>query len=300
VALTITNLGSGQYRIGGVGLSGQAYQILSAPQLPASNWLSLGSVTANVQGAFAFVDSTNLPRRFYRSLGPQGSSITNVTAGLLAWWKLDEGSGTNVADSSGNGHDGHFYTASSPYNTFPVWTTGVIGSGLAFNLYQCVQTANFADSLSNFTVACWYQIGSNTVPGQLQMVNKFDDNGIDGAGWVLMNESGDITFAWGGATCYAEGGGDTHTDHAWNHVVCCISGTNLVQWNNGNPVIQAMLLTCPFASYSNSGPVRIGWDARPSGGPDSGFVGILDDIRIYNRVLSPSEVQMLYRWRGEP
>ena len=32
--------------------------------------------------------------------------ISNVSAGLVAHWQFDEGSGTTTVDSSGNGHDG--------------------------------------------------------------------------------------------------------------------------------------------------------------------------------------------------
>jgi len=300
VRLSIANLGHGSNAIRGGGVSGQGYALLAVANVAQTNWQTLGTVTANVSGAFVFIDSNASPQRFYRSVSTQANGVTNVTGGLLAWWKLDEGSGTNVADSSGNGRNGHFYVSSFPNNKYPVWTNGNIGSGLEFNRYECVETENFADSLSNYSVACWYRISPNTIPGQLQMVNKFDNGvGINGAGWVLMNESGDITFAWGGTSCYAEGGGDNHTDNAWNHVICSISGTNLTQWNNGVLVSQVQLLTCPFSSYSNTGPVRIGWSGTAGFG-DTGFVGTLDDIRIYNRVLNSNEVQLLYRWRGEP
>jgi len=70
-----------------------------------------------------------------------------------------------------------------------------------------------------------------------------------------------------------------HTDHNWNHIVCSIFGTNLMQWNDGALVTQVQLLTCPFSSYPTAGPVRIGWP-ETSGFRDVGYAGTLDDIRI--------------------
>ena len=229
-------------------------------------------------------------------LGPPSVPSVDITTGLLGWYKFDEGSGTNVADSSGNGYNGAFFVATAPNDTFPAWTTAKIGSSaLIFTRYQGIKTTNFADSLSNYTIACWYKIGPDSIPGQLQMVNKFADGvGISGAGWVLMNESGDITMAWGGASCGSEGGGDTHTDTNWNHVAACVTGTNIVQWNNGALVSQVLILTCSYANFTNTGSVRIGWNGTSG---DSAFVGSLDDVRIYNRALISNEVQAVYNYR---
>ena len=56
---------------------------------------------------------------------PTYSSTASITPtsgdGLVAYWKMDEGSGTTVVDSSGHGHDQKF--VSSPGN--PAWSTDV-------------------------------------------------------------------------------------------------------------------------------------------------------------------------------
>jgi type II secretory pathway pseudopilin PulG len=50
----------------------------------------------------------------------------NITNGLIGYWKLDEGSGTSTADSSGNGHPGTLANS-------PTWTTGKINNALTFS-----------------------------------------------------------------------------------------------------------------------------------------------------------------------
>src|ERR1019366_5109600 len=57
------------------------------------------------------------------STGPVG----NTTTGLVGWWKLDDGSGTSAADSSGTGNTGTLTNG-------PAWTTGGMNNGaLSFN-----------------------------------------------------------------------------------------------------------------------------------------------------------------------
>src|SRR5262245_56278360 len=43
----------------------------------------------------------------------------------VAWWKFDEGTGSDATDSAGNGHTGSISGA--------VWTTGKNGGALSFN-----------------------------------------------------------------------------------------------------------------------------------------------------------------------
>lgn len=57
----------------------------------------------------------------YNDVGERGSGILIVSeatlSGLIGYWKLDEGSGTNIADSSGNGKDGTIINPSGA-----IWT----------------------------------------------------------------------------------------------------------------------------------------------------------------------------------
>ena len=47
-------------------------------------------------------------------------------ADLIGWWTFNEGAGTTVADSSGNGHNGAI-------NGNPVWAAGKLGGALQFD-----------------------------------------------------------------------------------------------------------------------------------------------------------------------
>jgi len=47
-------------------------------------------------------------------------------------------------------------------------------------------------------------------------------------------------------------------------------------------------------------PVRIGQEVTSGGGIIDSFDGCIDDVRIYNRALSQSEVQQLYAYESQP
>jgi hypothetical protein len=66
--LTITRLSNGQMKLTGTAPAGAVCQVLHAPQLNATNWPVLGTVTANTAGQWEYVDTTapQPPSRFYR------------------------------------------------------------------------------------------------------------------------------------------------------------------------------------------------------------------------------------------
>jgi hypothetical protein len=69
--LAITNLGNGSVAIGGEGIPGSTYIIQCATNtLPTTNWLTLGTVTADPSGAFVLVDTGGSGLRFYRAIYP--------------------------------------------------------------------------------------------------------------------------------------------------------------------------------------------------------------------------------------
>ena len=69
----------------------------------------------------------------------------------MAYWKFDEGSGTTVADSSGNGNTGTLVNG-------PLWTAGRVGNALFFDGIDdnvTVPDSNSLDLSSSFTLSAW-------------------------------------------------------------------------------------------------------------------------------------------------
>ena len=69
--LAITDLGDGSVAIGGEGIPGFTYLIQSAASpWSASDWSTLGTVTADSSGAFSLIDRGGSAQRFYRAIYP--------------------------------------------------------------------------------------------------------------------------------------------------------------------------------------------------------------------------------------
>jgi hypothetical protein len=234
------------------------------------------------------------------------NGVTNVTDGLIAWWRLDEGRGVTVADSSGDGNSG---TISGT----PQWVPGVVGNALCFNGNGQVVTignTNLADNLTNFTVTLWLK-GTNfnsgsiaTAHGSAQFIGKNGVGGVNnGQGWGFFNDSGANIAGYTQDTNsdYFETPHSivfpTINDGGWHYCVCTFNNnTNLMFYVDAIPIMGSPLGTdTAVTSTSNPSSIIIGGDNL---GND--ISASLDDVRIYNRLLTPQEIADLYRWRGQP
>lgn len=70
--LVITDLGGGSFQIRGNGIPGRAYRLQFTDTLTPAAWAELpgGSVTADANGVFVFIDTTGSSMRYYRSVYP--------------------------------------------------------------------------------------------------------------------------------------------------------------------------------------------------------------------------------------
>jgi len=84
----------------------------------------------------------------------------------------------------------------------------------------------------------------------------------------------------------------------WYHIAVTFDGTNLNLFINGSNDGSA---TKQYNTVLNEYGLRIGWLPTPTGDDPiyswhTFFFGALDDIRIYNRALTPSEVVQIYNY----
>ncbi|MBU6232465.1 hypothetical protein KGP36_07565 [Patescibacteria group bacterium] len=209
-----------------------------------------------------------------------GSSCTagDLTCGLVGWWKLDDGSGTTAADSSGNGNTGTLVNG-------PTWTTGKIGGALRFDGMNYVSTPNTVTVPASFTFSMWFKsigaiLGSGTVIGWSYRGFTF-----------FYSNPHKISFSVDGS--YYDGAIATvNVDDGQWHM---ITGTYS---SGGTPqlFIDGSLNKISTQTQFNSSNDRfmIGSD----NGTGFGYGGVpatLDDVRVYNRALSAAEVQSLYQ-----
>jgi len=219
-----------------------------------------------------------------------------ASAGLLAHWELDDGSGTAAQDSSGNGHAGTLLGD-------PQWVDGAIGSGaLSFDGSDGLVEVAHDESLSitdALTITTWVKLTDlNTYYFLVckQPSGTAGDNFPGNYEFRTASGSGILQFLHQ----HAEGEEYTSYDSTtaitagqWYHVAVVVTNGGQVEFYiDGNPAGSAPQ-TSNFGVL-NEDPVRIG--GRKDG--YSFFNGLLDDVYLFNQALSAVQVQKLFE--GSP
>lgn len=217
--------------------------------------------------------------------GASASGCGGNTNGLLACWLFDEASGTTAADSSGNNHT---LTLSGSAGCATLGSTGKAGNRLTLGKgtplkNNCGGVASNANvdlgNLTAVTVSVWVKNESGAVSyayraGIVDFEGAFTlDWDLDNLGW----------YAGAGETAPAAPAGN-----AWHHLAATWSaGTGEVYlYLDGNEIGSGFNANTPA---SGAHQLLIGSVA----GATSGFSGGIDNLRIYNRVLSGAEIDAL-------
>ncbi len=196
------------------------------------------------------------------------SVISTASAELVAHWPLDEGSGTVAHDTSGNGNDGTF-------NGEPQWVSGFTGGALEFDGVDDYVAIGDLDLTGSFTLTFWMRPPS--LPGDWHsVVMKEYDYGFEFDGNNLLGRVGNGAGGWGATVTTT-----ISTPAVWYHTALTWNGSDLemlidassVGQNTGTHVSNDNSLL--FGSWNTSGEF---------------FNGIIDDVRIYDHVLSGVEL----------
>jgi hypothetical protein len=210
-----------------------------------------------------------------------------LLAGPVGEWRFNDGSGTVVVDSSGNGQDGT-YTGSGP-----TWVTGHDVGALSFDgngdYVTVPDNASFGLAISG-TVSVWMAVGQAATT---QYVVKKATNGTtDGweiglssttgkIFWRLNQKTSANTYRIESTTNYATNGA------TWQHVVGTYDGTTIKIYVNGTMETSA---AGPASIATNS--LKVSFAGESDG--YSAMKGLLDTITIFDYALTQAEVSALY------
>jgi predicted ribosomally synthesized peptide with SipW-like signal peptide len=208
-----------------------------------------------------------------------GGDAAGLSRGLEAYYPLD---GT-ADDASGNGYDGAITGDVS-------FASGQVGQAASFDGdgdYLDMGDID-VDTTDGLTVSTWAYLASHNSAGET-LVGKYD--ATDDTEWLLwVRGSGDVTFLvvqdddnyWSGSTEFPTG--------EWHHVAGVYDRSSVELYFDGTRIGSGAALTGDVDETDV--PVRMGYGWLGTGVRD--FDGLIDDVRIYARALSASEVQDLY------
>ena len=205
-----------------------------------------------------------------------------LNSGLVGYWTFD-GPNINwktgtIVDSSGQGNNGvpvSLGTTTSP-------TIGKIGQALKFSgsNYIDIPSSSSLNPTAAITVNAWTKT-TNTTPGYRYITTKHDDSF-----YFAINPSQQAAFYLAGVGGWLNGTSAIN-DGKWHLVTGTYDGANMRIYVDG---VQQNSLVASGAITSGVTSVQIGSRSSASDWP-----GSIDDVRIYNRALSATEVQLLYK-----
>jgi hypothetical protein len=206
------------------------------------------------------------------------SAQGSTTASALAAYGFNEALGSTTADASGHGFNGRLVN-------LPVWTSGHSGNAVLFDgLNDKISLPSTLDvSQLPFTLEAWIMPSSASRGDWRAIFSKrnsysssemrFDVGLSNGSGKIYLTTAQSFVKFW-----YAP------PLNTWTHVaiVAQSSGTRLYV----NGILKQTLAPITLGNAPTAF-VTIG----NTGDDDDPFAGVIDDLRLYDRALSASEIQ---------
>jgi hypothetical protein len=242
------------------------------------------------------VHATSAPSANVQQIGDTIKKISNdfwtsnvssspLLTGLISYWKLDESSG-NAVDAAGGGNNGT--TTSVTYSA-----TGKINTAYGFNgTTSYVDMGNTANlSLTTAGSLCAWVYTNDTA--RTGVIVSKGNPGSDINGYTFGFIYGGLYWELANATTAISGSipiSGNIFKNKWYFVVLTWNGTYVNMYLNGTLVNGPISQT--VTPVSNVYPFRIG--ARGDYSGSSLWSGTIDEVSVYNRALTSTEVTNLY------
>ncbi len=198
--------------------------------------------------------------------------------GLIGYWPMNEATSTRAGDFSGRGNTGTLTNG-------PTWTTGKLDKAISFDGSNDYVDTGTGINIANqsFTVSAWAKRSST---GTWDLIFFQGSGSVNNGLHVGFRSSNTFTCAFWGNDL------DTiaYADTAWHHWACTFDSSSKVRRIYRDGI--AVTSDTATANYQGTGNLLIGFSTSVSG---SYFNGTIDEPRIYNRLLSVSEIFALYK-----
>jgi hypothetical protein len=280
-----------------------------------SSTLTINPLTTAYQGVYSVA-----------VFSPAGSTVSenvsvnistyNIQSGLVGYWKFDETSGTNAVNSSTNGTHlpATIYTSGGG-----TWAAGKVANSYSFadqNTFMFV--SNYAKASAGIGASCWVNLGGNSPGVSLALVQNAEPNLYTVSGnatHIIGQFEMTLVFDPNTQNMYPEAGVGVEANiftvtgtkpvpvSGWHNVSFTADGASVRVYVDGQLSGTAAYLgtiATPSIPWLSIG-ARLNEDTNtyPELGvaPDQNpmfMVGQMDELAVWNRSLSPSEITGLY------
>ena len=225
-----------------------------------------------------------------KSSPDETANTPQATSGpLVAHWQFDEASGSSVADATGHGNKGTLHSVTS--------SAGKVGRAAMFDgieAYMEVADSDSLDLVDSFTITAWINLAEIGTDRQVLLQKK-----VASESDLFTNYT--IYAQWThDALALVVGDGERRvgylsdkgfgTANEWHHIAVAFGDGKVRFYIDGEPAGEN---STTIKLHSNNGPLLIGRHTSTGNSAEFCYHGLLDDLRIYNKVLTSEEIKQM-------
>lgn len=204
-----------------------------------------------------------------------------VDDGIVAYWDFNEKEGNTASDSSGNGHNGTLIGD-------PQWTNdGKYGGALEFDGQGDEVDVPYHADLNQevFTICAWANVKSGSAGHRAVVSSRAD---FPQRGYIFYAEPGHTWEFWigAGANHWKPVRGPAVNLDKWDHLAGTYADGNHKFYVNGEFIGEENF----DISINPNEEFLIGAGANETANHNYRFVGKIDEVRLYDRVLDEDEI----------
>jgi hypothetical protein len=225
------------------------------------------------------------------SLGIAGFAA--AATGPVAHWRFNEGGGSTAADATGNGNTGSLEGGVT-------WIAGKRLGAVQFDGSTGLVRIPSNASLQPAAVSVSTWVKRSGSPGNFKYIVGKGAFGCEAASYGLYTgPNGGLVFYVGDGSDFTRStdAGSGVWDGSWHHIAGTFDGQTVRMYVDGTEVGGGVPRTTPI-SYTSQDPADLLLGAY--GGCSLAYDGAIDETKIWNRALSPSEVvdDMHFEFKG--
>jgi hypothetical protein len=233
--------------------------------------------------ALMLIGAVVAPQSLYAQCVPPPS-------GMVAWWPLDETSGSTSNDITGVNNYGTWMNGPSPV------IIGKVGGALSFSGSNSVDVPDQAElnfGTGDFSIDLW--IRTTNASGTRTILDKRIGSVSNPTGYVLFLVNGNLGSQIGDGAHYNNCVSTGFVANGnWHHIAVTVDRNNASGWLHyvdGSAVGTPANPTGYQGSLTNTAPFVM---ARDLIMPSHTFAGTLDEVELFNRVLDSLEIHSIW------